>query len=146
MMRSLRTYLLGMTLALLLGASARADIYVVVNMSNPVQAMTQKEALDVFMGRRRAFATGNLALPFDLPRDNTTRTAFYEALTGMSLTQVNSYWARLMFTGQTLPPQSLASEMAMEEIVKQDLSAIGYLSRPPADPSLRVVLVLRDPR
>ena len=142
-MRTLRTCLL-LAAELLLCAAAHADIYVIVNASNPVQALTQKETLDVFMGRRRAFTSGNLALLFDLPRDSATRAAFYRALTGMSMTQVNSYWARLMFTGQTLPPQLLASETSMENIVKQDISAVGYLSYPPTDPKLRVVLVLKD--
>lgn len=146
MKRTLRSYLLALGLMAAGLPAAWADIYVVVNAANPVKAMSQKEALDVFMGRRRSFASGVVAAPFDLPRDSGARAQFYQTLTGMSLPQVNSYWARLMFTGQTLPPQLLGSEDAMVEAVKQDITAIGYLSRAPEDGALRVVLVLKEPQ
>jgi hypothetical protein len=125
-------------------AAVRADTYVVVNAANPQRAMTQKEALDLFMGRTRSFDNGDFALLFDLPRDSAVRASFYQSLTGMSQAQVNSYWARLMFTGQTQPPQALPNEAAMLEIVKRNPSAVGYLSQEPADKSLRTVLVLKD--
>jgi hypothetical protein len=125
---------------------AKADIYVVVNAANPQRALTQKEALDLFMGRTRSFGNGDFALLFDLPRDSAVRASFYQSLTGMSQAQVNSYWARLMFTGQTQPPQALPNEAAMLEIVKRNPSAVGYLSQEPADKSLRTVLVLKETR
>jgi hypothetical protein len=122
----------------------RADIFIVVNASNPVQTMSQKEALDLYMGRSRAFPNADFALAFDLPRDNAVRDRFYHLLTGMNQAQVNSYWSRLMFTGQTLPPQPLPTEAALHDMVKRNPSAIGYLGQPPADKGLRVVLVLKE--
>lgn len=123
---------------------AQADIYVVVPAASPVKAMTQKEVTDLYMGRSRAFPGGEFALPFDLPRDNPGRAAFYQALTGMGAAQVNSYWSRLMFAGQTMPPQPLPTEAAMADVVKRNPSAIGYLLQEPADKALRVVLQLKD--
>ena len=124
--------------------TARADFYVVVNANNPQSTLTQKEALALFMGRTHSFGDGEVALTFDLPRDNATRAGFYHALTGMNQAQVNSYWSRLMFAGQTMPPQSLASEAAMADIVKRYPNAIGYLSQEPTDRDLRTVLVLKE--
>ncbi len=124
---------------------ARADVFVVVPIASTVKAMTQKELLDLYMGRSRAFPDGTFALPFDLPRDDPGRAAFYRALTGMELAQINSYWSRLMFSGQTLPPQPLPTEAAMVELVKRNPSAVGYvLQEPAADKGLRVVLVLKS--
>ncbi|MEO5686644.1 MAG: hypothetical protein ABIR54_04720 [Burkholderiaceae bacterium] len=124
---------------------ARADVFVVVPIASTVKAMTQKELLDLYMGRSRAFPDGTFALPFDLPRDAPGRAAFYRALTGMELAQINSYWSRLMFSGQTLPPQPLPTEAAMVELVKRNPSAVGYvLQEPAADKGLRVVLVLKS--
>ena len=123
-----------------------ADIYVVVPGASSVKAMSQKEVQALYMGRTRAFPDGGFALPFDLPRDDPARAAFYRALTGMSVAEVNSYWARLMFSGQTMPPQPLPSEAAMLDVVRRNQSAIGYLPQAPADASLRVVLVLKESR
>jgi len=141
-MRHAIATMLAAVLALCTGA-VRADIYVVVNAANPVQAMTRKDALNLFMGRTRAFTTADFAAPFDLPRDHAVRDQFYLLLTGMGPAQVNSYWARLTFTGQTLPPQAVADEAALVEAVHRNPAAIGYLSREPADKGLRVVLVLK---
>lgn len=131
-------------LALLLALPARADFYIVVNAANPQRALTQKEAVDLFMGRSRAFASGDFALIFDLPRDNSRRAAFYQALTGMGVAQVNSYWSRLNFSGQSVPPQALADELAMASMLRRNPAALGWLSREPTEPGLRSVLVIKE--
>ena len=124
--------------------SARADVFVVVPTSSSVHTMSQKELVDLYMGRSRAFPDGTFALPFDLPRDHPGRAEFYRALTGMDMAQINSYWSRLMFSGQTLPPQPLPGEQAMLDLVRRNPSAVGYaLQEPAADRGLRVVLVLK---
>jgi hypothetical protein len=124
--------------------TANADMYIVVQAGNPLRSLTQKEAVDLFMGRSRAFANGDFALVFDLPRDSPQRSAFYLALTGMNQAQVNSYWSRLMFSGQSMPPQPLPDETAMIDIVKRNPSAIGWLSKEPTDKQVRTVLVLKE--
>lgn len=134
-------------LALLLaqwGPPARADVYVVVNANNPVQAMTRKEALNLFMGRISAFTEVDLAMPLDLPRDHAVRDDFYHLLTGMTPPQVNSYWSRLMFAGRTQPPKVVVGEAALVEAVRRNPAAIGYLSQEPTDREVRVVLVLKE--
>ena len=142
---SIRKFLPLTLLALLTFAlPARADFYIVVHASNPQRALTQKEAVDLFMGRSRAFANGDFALIFDLPRDNPRRAAFYQSLTGMSVAQVNSYWSRLMFSGQSVPPQSLPDEAAMAGILRRNPSALGWLSKEPSDAGLRTVLVIKE--
>lgn len=127
-----------------LALPAHADFYIVVHASNPQHSLTQKEAVDLFMGRSRAFANGDFALIFDLPRDNPRRGAFYLALTGMSVAQVNSYWSRLMFSGQSAPPRSLPDETAMAAMLRRNPGALGWLSREPTEPGLRSVLVIKE--
>ena len=133
-----------MTLMVAFAPRARADYYIVVRVGNPQQVLTQKEAVDLFMGRSRAFANGDFALVFDLPRDSPTRAAFYRSLTGMSLAQVNSYWSRLMFSGQSMPPQSLPNEATVINIVKRNPNAIGWLSSEPTDKQLRTLLIIKE--
>ena len=141
-MRATFQYLL-LAAVLACAGHAQADFYLVVQANNPQRALTQKEAVDLFMGRNRAFANGDFELVFDLPRDDPKRAAFYEALTGWSQAQVNSYWSRLMFSGQNMPPQPLPDEGAMADIVKRNPSALGWLSKEPTDKALRTLLVLK---
>lgn len=127
---------------LCLAPAAWADYYIVVNESNATASLTQTEALHLFMGRSRAFPHGGAAKTFELASDDS-RTGFYRALGGMSLAQVNSYWARLMFSGRNLPPQQLDSSAAMIEKLQRDPTAIGWLPEAPSQKGLRTVLVLR---
>lgn len=124
--------------------AARADVYVVVHPEYAVRAMTQAQTLDLFMGRTRHFPNGDPALPLDQPRNSPARARFYRGLTGMDLAQVNSYWARLMFSGQTMPPEPLSSEAAVLAAVKHNPAAIGYVLAEPADRSVHVVFVLKE--
>lgn len=122
--------------------AAHADTYVIVHAANPTKALGHKEVTDLYMGRARTFPNGDFALVFDLPRDHPVRDAYYLQLVGMAPAQVNSYWSRLMFTGQTLPPQPLPSETAVIDMVKRNPSAIGYVGTEPSDRGVRVVLTL----
>jgi hypothetical protein len=122
--------------------AAQADYYVVVGEASPVMQLGQKDVLHLFMGRTRTFPNGNPALPHDLAGD-AQREGFYRALSGMSLAQVTSYWARLMFSGRSLPPVRLDDEAAMVAKLRNDSDAIGWLPTPPAAKGLRTVLVLK---
>lgn len=142
-MKSCLRHLLTLT-AVALAPLAHADFYLIVQSANPQPTLTQKEAVDLFMGRNRAFQNGDFAHTYDLPRDSVQRAEFYQQLTGMGPAQINSYWARLMFSGQTLPPQSVADEAAMIDTVKRKPGAIGWVRKEPADKQVRVLLVIKE--
>ena len=129
-------------LSLAFATTARADYYIVVSERNAVAALTQEQVLQLFMGRTRSFPDGRAAVACDIGND-TLRGGFYRSLSGMSLPQVTSYWARLMFSGRSLPPQRVADEAAMAERVASDPEAIGWLRQPPKEKGLRTILVLK---
>ena len=124
-------------------ALAAESICVVVSAQSPVKAVGQKDVLALFTGRSRTLADGGVVTPVDQQRDGATRAAFYQALTGMDIARINSYWARLHFTAQVQPPQALGDDASVAQRLRDDPAAIGYLSQEPTDPSLRVVLRLR---
>lgn len=142
-MHALFTRLL-LVAAAVVSTPAVADFYIVVQAANPQPALTQKETVDLFMGRKRAFSNGEFASMLDLPRDNPRRAAFYRALTGMNEAQVNSHWSRLMFSGQNMPPQALPNEAAVIDALKRNPNALGWLSKEPADKLLRTLLVIKE--
>ncbi len=137
----------GLAAALLLcgllgSARASPSLWVVVSAESPVRTITQKEVLALYTGRTRAFAGGEPATPLDQRRDGPAREAFYQALTGMDIARINSYWARLHFTGQVQPPQPLSDDSAVVQRLRADPLAIGYLTREPQDAGLRVLMRL----
>lgn len=128
---------------LLAAPAAASDYYIVVSEKNPTQALSEQEALHIFMGRTRSFPDGSLAISYELA-DAAQRSGFYQALADMSLAQVTSYWARLMFSGRNLPPQQIQGSAALLEKVRKDPQAITWLPDAPTQPGVRTVLVLRD--
>lgn len=121
-----------------------ADVYVIGHTSNAAPALSKSQVADLYLGRARAFPSGEFALIFDQPRDAEARQRFYQAYTGMALPQVNAYWSRLMFTGQVQPPLQLPDDRAVTDVVKRNPSAIGYVLSKPSDAGVRVLAHVPD--
>jgi ABC-type phosphate transport system substrate-binding protein len=135
---------LAIILTLLFPWHAFADVFVVVNAANPVRSLSAEEVAALYLGRSRAFPSGEFALVFDQPRDSALRQQFFKLVANMAIGQVNTYWSRLMFSGQEMPPQPLPNEQAVIDIVRRNPGAIGYVSTPPKDPGLRIVLQIKE--
>jgi len=121
-----------------------ADIAVIVNAGNPVKSMSAEEVAALYLARTRTFPSGEYALVFDHPRDHQLRQRFFKAVASMGISQVNTYWSRLMFSGQEIPPQSLPNEQAVIDVVRRNPGAIGYVGFVPRDPGVKTVLHFKD--
>ena len=123
----------------LAATSARADMVVVANPHSGVERLNRDELVNIFLGRYRMLASGIAAEPLDREGDSPMRAEFYHKLVGKSLAEINSYWARLVFSGKTHPPQVVASGEEALRIVASRVGALTYLERERAD--RRVVIV-----
>lgn len=135
---------LAFILVLLFPWHALADIVVIVNDANPVRSMTADEVAALYLARTRTFPSGEFALVFDQPRNSELRQRFFKNVANMAIGQVNTYWSRLMFSGQEIPPQALPNEQAVIDIVRRNPGAIGYISTAPKESGLHVVLQIKD--
>lgn len=131
------------TLAVAMPVAAEPQtLYVVVSDKSPWRTLTTKEVLALYTGRVRTLGDGTPATPLDQRRNAPTREAFYRALTGMDIARIDSYWARLHFTGQVQPPTAVGDDADVVQRLLADPAAVGYLTREPQDPNLRVALRL----
>jgi hypothetical protein len=69
------------------------------------------------MGRKRAFANGLKAKAFDF---SELREPFYSLLTHRSIQQIDAYWARIIFSGQGMPPVKLSSAQLVLSAVQKN--------------------------
>lgn len=132
-----------LSVLLLLVSSAHAELAVIVNVRNKLDALSAREVQDIFLGRTRAFPNGRFALPID--QSSPLRAEFYQALTARPVEQINAYWARIIFTGQASPPLQLPDDAAVLQTVRENEGAIGYVDKIHADNSVRVLLILPAP-
>ncbi len=123
-------------------AAQTQTLYVVVSAKSPWRTLTAKEVLALYTGRVRTLGDGVLATPLDQHRDGASREAFYRALTGLDIARINSYWARLHFTGQVQPPAAVGGDAEVAQRLLANPTAVGYMSQEPQDPNLRVALRL----
>ena len=112
-------------------------------------ASQANKVADLYLGRTRHLSNGQTANPLDNPAASAVR-ALYKALTGKAITDINAYWARLLFTGQSSPPQPMADANALIEAVRNTPGAMAYLdqSQLPANPEalgIRVILNMPAP-
>ncbi|MGC1509324.1 hypothetical protein [Ketobacter nezhaii] len=131
--------IISLTFGLLLTVSASADIVVVVNAANPVEQLSSRELVDLYMGRNLYFPDGSLVLRLDQSPESATRITFYRELVDKSVAEVNAYWAKLLFTGRATPPQTVESAAGVLQAVQSNLNAIGYVDSEDLNGSVKVI-------
>ena len=107
-----------------------------------VDSMSRVEVSNVFMARNRKLPSGVVALPLDLAGNAPERQRFYSLLLGKSIAEVNSYWARLLFSGRATPPQQMSDASSVIDAVADNKGAIAYVDKSKVDGRVKVVLVL----
>ncbi len=134
--------------ALAWALAAQADLVVIVHPDNPVQALTERQVSDLYLGRAKHFhlsseEVGPPASILEYPANSPLRETFFRFLNGMSLSQINAYWARLRFSGEVLPPTPIADSRSMVQSVSRTRNAIGYVDAATVNDSVKVVLRLK---
>jgi ABC-type phosphate transport system substrate-binding protein len=118
------------------------SIVVIVNPASGVDRLSREEVIDIFLGRFRKLPSGRAALPIDVETTDE-RARFYQLLVKKSPAEISSYWARLVFSGQTSPPFQVPDSKTAVELVQSNPNAIAYVDRASVNSRVRVVLEIR---
>jgi ABC-type phosphate transport system substrate-binding protein len=127
----------GVLVSFALNASVFADVAVIVNPSN-TSLLTESAIERIFLGKSTQFPDGSVAIPL-----NTTGEVydtFNERVLGRSSSQIQSYWAKLVFTGRGTPPKEV-DEASIIELIKDNKNAIAYIHSSCVTDDVKVVLV-----
>ena len=117
-------------------------LMVVVNPASGIDMLTRDEIVNIFMGRQQRLGERTVALPLDMAASNAEKASFYTFLLEKDLAEVNSYWARLIFSGQGSPPRQIDTAEQVREAVLANVGAIGYLPEGAPTDGLTVVHIL----
>lgn len=124
-------------------------LLVVVSNKTPTPTVTNKDVADLYLGRTRHLSNGQMVVPLDSPAAAPVRARFYKALTGKAITDINAYWARLLFTGQSSPPQPMPDTNALLEAVRASPGTMAYVEQSqvanPEAMGLKVILSISAP-
>jgi len=111
------------------------ELVLVVNPASGIENLSRTEVVNLYMGRFRQLPSGTTALPVDLI---DVRAEFYQLLVNKTLSEINSYWARLVFSGRTSPPRQAQDVAEVLDIVANNRGAIGYLRRRDINGTVRI--------
>jgi ABC-type phosphate transport system substrate-binding protein len=123
----------------LLASPAAADIVVVVHPDSGVERLSREEVINIFLGRLRQFPSGISAQPVDLSPTQADKSIFYRLLVNKELAEINAYWARLVFSGRTVPPRQVEGSEEMLAMVARSPGHIGYVDRARVNSRVKVV-------
>lgn len=116
------------------GTFARAEsLYVVANSQTPLDNLSRGDVINIYMGRNRSLPNSGIALPLDIDSNYAEKAKFYKKLIKRDLPEVNSYWTRVMFSGDASPPRQVDTYDDIRELVKNNKGAIAYLPQAELD-------------
>ena len=116
-----------------------ADFVVIANPDSGIEKMSKDDVVNIYMGRYRKLPSGIKAMPIDLNTPISEKTKFYASMVNKELAEINSYWARLTFSGQGSPPRQADSVEQVMEIVSSNKGAIAYIDRKKLDKRVKVI-------
>lgn len=120
------------------------SLVVIINPQSHLSNLTRSQVINIYMGRQKKLTDKYFALPLDLNNSNKFKKKFYKVLLNKELPEINSYWARLIFSGQGSPPRQMDSYDDIRHTVLNNLGAIGYLPESELTNKLKRVYTLKD--
>ncbi|MTW13373.1 phosphate ABC transporter substrate-binding protein [Pseudoduganella eburnea] len=129
-------------LALLAGATAAAELVVVVSAHSAITTLRAEQVADIFLSEATRFPDGGEVVALDLPIGSPLRDDFYLKVANRTPALMKAYWTKKIFTGRGQPPRELPNSMAVRKLVADNPTLIGYIERSALDASVRPVLVV----
>lgn len=114
-------------------------IAVIVHPSN-IADLKPLEVRQIFLGKTRTFPNGAPAQAFDADDNNPAKAIFAEQVLHKSLSSLNSYWSRMLFSSKGKPPATLSQEK-IKQTVASNKHAIAYIDSSAIDSSVKVLFL-----
>lgn len=141
-MKKIQCLLVGLSVFLLANYSA-AGVVILVNANNPAVSLSKEDITKIFLGKTKAFPDGTRAIAVDQIKGLQVRDDFYSRVAGKSSDQMNTYWSKLIFSGQGMPPSEVGKSKDVIRLVGDTREMIGYAdSSEPRDSKVKVILEL----
>jgi len=104
------------------------DIAIILNSANKGISLSRTEVEAIFLKTQSHLSNGVTVVPYDQGQTEPIRQTFYKLISGKSVVEMKTYWSRINFTGQGVPPTVLPNGEAVIKKVSTDTHAIGYVN------------------
>ena len=122
----------------LLTTQVQAEVAVIVNPANSANVDLDTIA-KIYLGKTKKFDNGTSVVALDRAEGSDLRIKFLQHVVGKEEAQMKSYWSRLIFTGNGVPPKIVESDEEVKDLVSRNPDIIGYIDSGSVDDSVKVV-------
>jgi hypothetical protein len=116
-------------LIFLLSSCAWADVEGIVNKQLHIREITRAEARDIYLLKERFGPYGNRPQLFRMPLRSSVHADFVRSVLGMTSTQFDKEWLKLINAGLATEIEEVKTEREMLSIVSRRPRGVGYLSK-----------------
>ncbi len=120
---------------------AQAELVVVANPHVSFNHLKQAELRRIFLGQTSKFPNGEIAVPLDVSGDY--RNTFYQSILDKTPEQVETYWAKMIFTGKAEPARQVRPQ-EVKQAVAGSSKVISYMDRSQTDASVKIINIIRE--
>ena len=114
------------------------EMVVVVHKDSSVEQLDQHQVANIFLSKTNRMADGSRVMTLELSNAEY-KEVFYKEIAGKTLSQINSYWTTLIFTGKGKPPKAIEKTQSLIDELADNLKAISYLPIDKTTESMKVV-------
>jgi ABC-type phosphate transport system substrate-binding protein len=118
---------------------AQAEIVVVMSAKSSVSNLSEDNVSGLFLGKTTTLPDGNHVVPVEQVEGQAPREEFHREVTGKSLSQLNAYWAKMVFSGKGNPPMEVANNAEVLKLIAANPDMIGYVEKSALDRTVKVV-------
>jgi ABC-type phosphate transport system substrate-binding protein len=102
-----------------------SDIVLVSNINSKIDKIDLSDLKNIYLKNIKSI-NGVRLLPID---NKTIKKNFDKIVIQKSPLQINSYWAKMIFSGKSQPPVLLESDKDVLNKISNNLNSIGYISK-----------------
>ena len=136
-------YLMRWLLAACLGSltlTAKAELALIVHPSNTEMHVSIDQVQQIYLGKLTALPRGGKIVPVDQKDGSPTKEKFYTSVMKRDAAQMKSYWSKLIFSGQGVPPAVTGDDRDVKSWVARNANGFGYVDSAVVDSSVKVLL------
>lgn len=121
-------------------AQGQESYKIIVNVANPIEALTKSEAVRLFL-TSTTWDNGEPVFPVDLVAASPVREEFSRDVLGVTAAAAIQQWKR----ADGAPPPSVATDREVLAFVRLKRGAIGYVSSAASLHGVKVIAIVKTP-
>lgn len=100
---------------------------VIANKDVPGDSVSADSLKKIFLGQKTSWDGGGKAAPV-IQEKGPAHEGFLKAVVAKTTAQFSTFWKNAIFTGQGVPPKTVASDADVMKFVAATKGAVGYVS------------------